>query len=85
MNKTKASNIATGRLKLTRGLRQLREQAREMGDYSPSRPTLQLDDGSWLELTMLKDGQGSQLLGCWIIFRHWPDGRRSSYKTATSL
>jgi hypothetical protein len=77
-SKSKATQISKGLVNLTRGLRQLREQAAEFGSYSPHRPVLHLEDGSWLQLTLEKSS-GSELLGCWIIHRHWSDGRRSSY------
>lgn len=76
----KASNIAAcGRLNLTRALRQLREQAREMGDYSPVRPQVELKDGTHLELTLKKSVGGGELLGCWVIYRYWSDGKRATY------
>lgn len=80
MNKTKASLIAgSGRLQLTRALKQLREEAREMGEYSPTRPTIELADGSYLELTLKTAVGGGELLGCWTIIRRWSDGKRSTY------
>ncbi|MFM7012520.1 MAG: hypothetical protein ACKO0Z_24855 [Betaproteobacteria bacterium] len=81
MKKAKASQISGGgRLQLTRALKQLREIAAELGDYSASRPTIALADGSHLTLTLTRAVGGGELLGCWTIRREWPDGRNVSYE-----
>jgi hypothetical protein len=66
---------------LATGLRHLRAKAAELGNYSPKRPTIQLSD-SYLELTLQKSDGGGELCGCWIIYRHFPDGRRVGHRAS---